>query len=58
MRHHHSIKNINIGIFSFVMSFDAVVGFYQAFKGLIKSLHKISKKTGDFLTMDKLNKLS
>ena len=37
MRHHHSIKNINIGIFSFlVMSFDAVVGFYQAFKELIK----------------------
>ena len=37
MRHHHSIKNINIGIFSFlVMSFNAVVGFYQAFKELIK----------------------
>ena len=49
MRHHHSIKNINIGIFSFlVMSFDAVVGFYQAFKELIKigKLGALTEKWG------------
>ena len=37
MRHHHSIKDIDIGIFYFlVTSFNAVVGFYQAFKELTK----------------------
>ena len=53
MRHHHLIKNINISLFSvLVMSFDAVVGFYQVFKELIKIFNKNFRETSNFLAMD------